>query len=217
LVPALLPGEAQREVRESAYFWYIMEALCHLQIVGHLIEHANEPESRAVLQLIQKKSSLMVSLGHVAVVDFFIGNGDRFWLQDGKWLLGNVGNFFIVTNQQVTDGRYSGIDFFDPNSRYRSFFESIETQYAANDPWFGDYLHDSRGKDRDQIAAGVVAGFNRKLQGKGVTLGQAHQKDFRKGLHEGRDNLKKYLKDTKKKGGPMMPLGLTSRMQRLGW
>ena len=220
--------------------WLLMEAASGLKNLEDVMGKGDGKQTLSLFMLfaLHNKDNL-VALGKILAMDCFLGNSDRFIVDDSTVQdpIKNLGNVFF---QKQTDKSFKiiGIDPMDPNSGWAKLDQDILTvtqsvsQQAGRQvsdemkKWPGLILKsDKRMRDLCKRCLRAVNGHlidYAKLSEKEKKTWDVRGKHFdlvEKGMKKGRDEIKLLARTRiKPKGGrAAAPSGLLSRMQALGW
>jgi hypothetical protein len=190
-------------------FWYVMKFIHGLTHLERLQQHRAEQPEQRIIALIVGNPRMMEDLGKIFIVDLFVRYNDRFYVgEDEGCLIRNPGNIFVVTNENQTQGRFVGLDFFQAD---QSGFSNLFAALPQNQWWGGMHLEEGRKNEREELSRQAI----RAIQQRNVGVGEEHRKKFRDGMSAGREALRNYLHVWKKK--ETLPAGIQDRMTKLGW
>lgn len=220
--------------------WLLMEAASGLKNLEDVMGKGEGKQFLSLLMLfgLHQKDNL-VALGKILAMDCFLGNSDRFIVDDSTAQdpIKNLGNVFF---QKQSDKSFKvvGIDPMDPNSGWAKLDQDILTVTQAVSrqggrqvteemkQWPGLILRsDKRMRD---LAKRCLRAVNDHLmefaklsdkEKKTWTVRGKHFDLVEKGIKKGRDEIKLIARArvAPKGGRAGAPSGLMSRMQTLGW
>ncbi len=220
--------------------WLLMEAAAGLKNLEDVMGKGEGKQTLSFFMLfaLHHKDNL-VALGKILAMDCFLGNSDRFIVDDSTVQdpIKNLGNVFF---QKQTDKSFKiiGIDPMDPNSGWAKLDQDILTvtqsvsQQAGRQvtdemkKWPGLILKsDKRMRDLCKRCLRAVNGHLiefAKLSDKEKKSWEVRGKHFdlvEKGMKKGRDEIKLLARArmAPKGGRAGPPSGLLSRMKALGW
>ena len=200
--------------------WFVMDCVDGLYDFKGLAQKllpAHDPVARSIIQFIRHNPEQTEELGRILAIDAFLGNFDRaqFVKEGARFKVSplNLGNFFLVGNGLNGHARFSGLDFYDPNSPYMDLRREdfVRQQEAA--PWPGVMLTQGRADLKPQLEP-LLTALNDEFvkHGENRVFDAGHQDALVDGFRDGAKRLKKYLKSTTGKAA-----GLKKRKAKLGW
>ena len=216
--------------------WLLMEAARGLQSLDDVSGKGDDKRMLAFFMLfaLHEKSNLL-ALGKILAMDCFLGNSDRFIVDESKPddPIKNMGNVFFQQNDD-TVFKVVGLDPLDPNSGWAKLDQDIltvtqglsESVTDEQRKWPGLILKsDKRMRDlskRCLRAANNHLMTRAKLPDKEKKTWDVRGKHFdlvEKGMKKGRDEIKLLARSrvAAKGGRAKAPAGLLSRMKMLGW
>jgi len=216
--------------------WLLMEAVRGLQSLDDVSGAGDNKRMLSFFMLfaLHEKSNLL-ALGKILAMDCFLGNSDRFIVDESKPddPIKNMGNVFFQQNDD-TVFKVVGLDPLDPNSGWAKLDQDILTvtqglSESVTDEqrrWPGLILKsDKRMRDlskRCLRAANNHLMTSAKLADKEKKTWDVRGKHFdlvEKGMKKGRDEIKLLARArvAAKGGRAKAPTGLLSRMKTLGW
>jgi hypothetical protein len=216
--------------------WLLMEAAGGLKS----LDDASAGENKKIfaffmLFALHEKSNLL-ALGKILAMDCFLGNSDRFIVDESKPgdPIKNMGNVFFAPQNDNTGFKVVGLDPLDPNSGWAKLDQDILTvtqglSESLSDEqrrWPGLILKsDKRMRDLSKRCLRAVNDHlttNAGLTDKEKKTWDVRGKHFdlvEKGMKQGRDEIKLLARArvAAKGGRAKAPAGLVSRMKLLGW
>jgi len=238
-------------VMESAPVWQKMNLQTHMCDLREAAEKragkddgvVNKTDVRRFATALNREGGLE-QLGRICAADAFSANNDRFcfdeWYgmnpgggangenHEGAALrcLRNVGNVFIVTADDGLD-HLSGLDMFDPNTRFRSWDESIATvENTFNERWPGRLLSPWGSDVREAFSQAVVEDLETVLGERNRRFCFARKKRLVKGAEQrvlagieaGAASLRsRFVGPGRTPKDPRARDGLKERFRLLGW
>jgi len=218
--------------------WLLMEAVSGLSNLEDVMGKGEGKQwlSARMLMALHEKTNL-IALGKILAMDCFLGNSDRFVVDDSKANdpIKNLGNVFFQ-KQSNKSFKVVGIDPMDPNSGWAKVDQDILTvtqQVSAKagitdeaKNWPGLILRSD--KRMRELGKRCVRAVNdhlmdyAKLDDKTKKTWNVRGKHFdlvEKGIKNGRDEIKLIARArmAPKGGRAAAPSGLLSRMRALGW
>lgn len=211
---------------DDKMIWMVMDAYNNLEDFSGLGLEKNSiltKKGHSVQIVLNRDPTLFNTLGRIVILDYFLGNTDRFWydssnkMQPGK--IANLGNIFVTWDVHHAF-RFIGVDFFSLDSGYS--FLGVDWAQIHNKEQMGfnhsyakrHFLLLKRGKTSERKLMGKAL-INALKQETQLIIGLRAEKAFCEGMHEGRELLKQYYKQEINK--PNWPKGLESRFRALGW
>jgi hypothetical protein len=236
--------EKTREDFGAKAMFYLMDNVINLADFGDVAKSAatlTEPQRSRLdklCTLVRSKPAMAKDLGRIFVCDMFNSSNDRLYfaqsttessvydLQSNAAAgfepvgIGNYGNFFVTSNVAMTEGKFLGIDFWDPSNPLPNLCRTIPVlKDIESCDWAGDLLREGQTRQRDRIPGLFAEVFNaRAKRNHALTpvFTAKHVKEIRAGMSTAREALKVFLKAQVKSREPI-PAGIPDRMRRLRW